>query len=128
MPDADADIVNTEIEMREYREILMKRRAELKARERDLRDLREIPGPDGYGYDSGDRAVHEDDKNRIARQIESQRAELRAVDAALTRIDEGTYGECLACGENISERRLRAISSAWLCAGCAEIQEQLQRV
>jgi DnaK suppressor protein len=40
---------------------------------------------------------------------------LGEIDAALGRIDDGTYGRCLMCGEQISEARLRAIPWARLC-------------
>ena len=46
-------------------------------------------------------------------------AELRAVRAALRRLDEGTYGECVNCGEEISPRRLEIIPHAARCARCA---------
>ena len=46
-------------------------------------------------------------------------AELRAVRAALKRIEDGTYGECANCGEEIAEKRLEIIPHAARCAKCA---------
>jgi RNA polymerase-binding transcription factor DksA len=46
-------------------------------------------------------------------------SELRAVRAALKRIREGTYGECVNCGDEIAERRLEIIPHAARCARCA---------
>lgn len=46
-------------------------------------------------------------------------AELRAVRAALRRIGEGTYGECVNCGKDIPEKRLEIIPHAARCAKCA---------
>jgi RNA polymerase-binding protein DksA len=43
---------------------------------------------------------------------------LRAIDAALQRIDEGTYGTCSTCGQPISEERLEAIPYATQCIDC----------
>ncbi|MFO7571210.1 MAG: TraR/DksA C4-type zinc finger protein [Gaiellaceae bacterium] len=40
---------------------------------------------------------------------------LAEIDAALTRIDEGTYGLCAACGRLIGEERLEAVPYATLC-------------
>jgi RNA polymerase-binding protein DksA len=40
---------------------------------------------------------------------------LAEVDAALVRIDEGTYGSCAACGKPIGEERLEAVPYATLC-------------
>lgn len=42
------------------------------------------------------------------------------IDAALSRIDEGTYGICTSCSEPISEQRLQAVPYAKLCIDCAE--------
>jgi RNA polymerase-binding protein DksA len=43
---------------------------------------------------------------------------LRAIDVALRRIDEGTYGICETCGQPISEERLEAIPYATQCIDC----------
>ncbi|MBM3679016.1 MAG: hypothetical protein FJW96_14235 [Actinobacteria bacterium] len=40
---------------------------------------------------------------------------VREIDAALARIDDGTYGVCAACGEPIPEERLDAVPYAILC-------------
>lgn len=44
---------------------------------------------------------------------------LKAVDAALSRIEEGTYGTCSSCGKPISNERLEARPWAELCIDCA---------
>jgi RNA polymerase-binding transcription factor DksA len=36
-------------------------------------------------------------------------SEIRGIDAALKRIEDGTYGVCVSCGEDISEDRLKAV-------------------
>ena len=41
--------------------------------------------------------------------------EIRAIDAALVRMDEGTYGECVTCGEPISEERLDILPYTPFC-------------
>jgi RNA polymerase-binding transcription factor DksA len=46
------------------------------------------------------------------------RAALLDVDAALRRIEKGTYGHCPRCGESISLDRLDAVPSAPLCGAC----------
>lgn len=45
--------------------------------------------------------------------------ELRRIDAALDRIEQGTYGTCARCGEPISAERLEAVPTAPLCRTCA---------
>ncbi|WP_421726395.1 TraR/DksA family transcriptional regulator [Bauldia sp.] len=45
--------------------------------------------------------------------------EIARIDAALRRLDDGTYGECLRCGEEIAEKRLEIDPAATLCVACA---------
>jgi len=44
---------------------------------------------------------------------------LREVEAALGRIDDGTYGRCMRCSEEIPESRLEAMPMARYCVTCA---------
>lgn len=50
--------------------------------------------------------------------------EIQRIDAALKRLDEGVYGYCLRCGEEIALGRLRIDPSAALCVDCASAVEQ----
>ncbi len=45
--------------------------------------------------------------------------ELAEVDAALWRIDQGSYGTCVSCGGPLGLQRLRAIPEARFCLGCS---------
>ena len=49
---------------------------------------------------------------------------VREIDAALGRIDEGTYGTCGRCGRQIPEERLAAVPYATLCVDCKRIEER----
>ena len=49
---------------------------------------------------------------------------LFAIDAALGRIDEGTYGKCVNCGAQIPEGRLEAMPWATLCIECKRQEER----
>jgi len=49
---------------------------------------------------------------------------LQKVNHALRKIDEGTYGECESCGEQIEIRRLQARPTANLCIACKEEEEK----
>jgi RNA polymerase-binding transcription factor DksA len=49
---------------------------------------------------------------------EAAERRVREVDAALARIDAGTFGRCTACGEPIAEARLDALPWAALCIDC----------
>jgi DnaK suppressor protein len=50
--------------------------------------------------------------------------ELEQVLAALHRLQEGRYGQCLDCGDAIDERRLTALPAAPYCIACQAIHEQ----
>lgn len=51
--------------------------------------------------------------------IENERGTLEAIHDALARIDTGTFGRCLECGEPISKPRLQALPYARHCIQCA---------
>jgi DnaK suppressor protein len=49
---------------------------------------------------------------------------IKKINEALKRMDEGTFGECDECGEDIELRRLEARPTATLCVSCKEEQER----
>jgi len=49
--------------------------------------------------------------------------ELAEIDAALQRIEAGTYGICITCGDFISRQRMEARPASTECVDCAEIGE-----
>lgn len=52
---------------------------------------------------------------------------LKAIERALERIVRGEYGQCVECGELISEKRLEAVPAAELCIACKDKNEKLER-
>ena len=52
-----------------------------------------------------------------------RRLDLVRTDAALERLEEGEFGECLGCAEAINPNRLEADPTATLCINCAEALE-----
>lgn len=48
-----------------------------------------------------------------------RRVELTKIEAAIKRLDQGEYGYCLDCGDDIAEERLRLDPATPLCIGCA---------
>jgi RNA polymerase-binding transcription factor DksA len=70
-------------------------------------------GNDGTGSYTPDEVMPEAViADRVAR-------ELAEVDAALSRIAQGNYGTCIACGGPLGLQRLRAIPEARFCLGCS---------
>jgi DnaK suppressor protein len=56
-----------------------------------------------------------------------ERLELRRIDAAMARLEDGLYGVCATCGSTIEPRRLGALPWAVRCAGCEEARETVAR-
>jgi len=54
-----------------------------------------------------------------------RRQKLRQIEGALERIEEGEFGYCRECGEDIAAARLDVDPTALLCIVCAEAQEQI---
>jgi DnaK suppressor protein len=58
---------------------------------------------------------------------ERERGLLSKINQALDKIEQGIYGECESCGEQISLKRIEARPVAELCIDCKSEQEQLER-
>jgi DnaK suppressor protein len=78
--------------------------------------------------DLADRASSETDRAIELRARDRQRKLIAKIDAALTRIEEGTYGFCEETGEPISIRRLEARPIATLSIEAQERHERRERV
>ena len=73
--------------------------------------------------DMSDQATREEVMTFRDSRIERDRHQLQAIDAALARIDDGSYGICLECAQPIDGARLRVSPEAELCVACAEDRE-----
>jgi len=54
----------------------------------------------------------------------TERSIMFLIDEALGRLDDGTFGTCGSCGDEIGETRLEAVPWARYCVGCQELYEQ----
>ena len=99
------------------RKNLLKRRAKvarLKTKnETDGQTLRESE------QDSEELATAEEIADVLLRLSEKERREVTEIDAALARIEEGSWGKCEKCEEKIASGRLAAIPETRLCLACA---------
>jgi len=68
--------------------------------------------------------VAEDSVEADVEILHTTRSILDEVNAALARLDEGTFGVCVECGTTISEERLNAIPYTAYCVRCARSAEQ----
>ncbi len=69
--------------------------------------------------DWADRASLTENDEVLEALEDSTRADVGAIRAALERLKEGTYDECMDCGETIPKRRLEALPFATQCVDCA---------
>jgi DnaK suppressor protein len=77
-------------------------------------DTQDMADEDGFG--EGDTLSVE--RDRLLVVANDAQAKVVEIDAALGRVDAGTYGVCEACGKPIPEVRLEAVPEATLCVGC----------
>ncbi len=114
----------------ELKRILEDRRREILAEVQvKMRDVR-AEGASGEGAGVLDAAETseadiQDDIELALIQMKSET--LHKIEEALTRLEEGTYGNCFECGDEISERRLRALPFAVRCKDCEEARETAER-
>jgi DnaK suppressor protein len=59
------------------------------------------------------------ERSQVGALVDQARAHLAEVDAALERVEDGTYGVCASCGEPIAPARLEARPVARTCISCA---------
>lgn len=78
--------------------------------------------------DTLDRSCWEADRNFLLRLRDRERKLLKKIDEALLRIEEGTFGICKECGEEIGENRLKVRQVATLCIPCKEDQENEEKM
>lgn len=70
--------------------------------------------------DSLDRTLRASERELAVQTLEAASAGLCAVRAALQRLDDGTFGICLQCEDEISLKRLSALPAASFCIECQE--------
>ena len=78
--------------------------------------------------DPADRATLESDRNFTLRIRDRERRLIGKIKDALERIENGTYGICESCEEDISDERLKARPVTTLCIECKKRQEDEERI
>jgi DnaK suppressor protein len=117
--------VGVEVERVEFfRRLLNERRIAL-LREAGLNLEQLIDARDPMA-DALDLASTESDREFSLRIQDRDRRLLHKIDLALERVEDGSYGVCVACGEDIDERRLMARPVATHCIDCKTEAEQLE--
>ena len=111
----------TKTELNKFRNILEAKQAELEhlVRNRDGIAIEKSP-------DALDEVQHAAERELAIRNLDRESNLLRNVRAALRRIDEGAFGVCLHCEEDISPKRLAAVPWTAFCIRCQEVADRNQ--
>lgn len=90
--------------------------------------IEELTGNNEVFADPADRATAESDRSFTLRLRDRERRLISKIQAALKRIEDGVYGVCEECGEDISIARLKARPVTRLCINCKARQEEDERL
>ncbi|HET9083065.1 MAG TPA: TraR/DksA C4-type zinc finger protein [Candidatus Limnocylindrales bacterium] len=86
----------------------------------------QAPGQMTYGSQAAAASqVFEQQRDLALRDRAAQQLEL--VDAAIERLDHGTFGVCVRCGEPVAAARLEALPWAAHCIGCQSALDRARR-
>jgi len=117
--------VNKE-KLKKFKRIFEAQRKSILFNDRVVREDFGVNGDDRF--DEIDQAATDIEQSMRMRLRNREMFYIKKVDEALKRIDEGIFGQCEACGEDIEFRRLEARPTATLCVGCKEEQERKETV
>lgn len=112
----------TKEKMKKFKKIFDAQRKAILFNDRIMREDFEVCADDRY--DEIDQATTDMEQSMRMRLRNREILYIKKVDEALLRIEEGVFGECDGCGEDIEMRRLEARPTATLCVGCKEEQER----
>ncbi len=111
---------------------LQKLKEQLEGMKKDIysdveQTLTEMNAQSGNIPDPNDRASVESDRSFELRLRGRERKLMEKIDEAIARIEDGTYGICDDCGEDIAVKRLEARPVAKFCIDCKTKQEQREK-
>ena len=113
-------------EMEHFRKLLEERRQLLLSQAENTKEQ-------GIGFDLAElpdevyMASSEADQSMNLRLRDRERVLLKKIERTIEKLDEGTFGVCEQCGEEISVKRLEARPVTDLCIRCKEEQEKVEK-
>jgi len=118
----------------ELKRMLVERQREIMAEvQGKIRDIRD-DGPEKSRVQTQwtDGSSKGDVQDSVQEDIEFALIQMKAetldkINQALARLEEGTYGHCFECGDEIAQPRLRALPFAVRCKDCEEAREMAQQ-
>lgn len=112
----------TRTELAKFKQILETKQAELA---RVLRNREAIAIE--KSADALDEVQHAAERELAIRNLDRESGLLRQVKGGLARIDDGSYGICVHCEEDINPKRLAAVPWAQYCISCQELADRRNR-
>lgn len=110
--------------MQKMKEKLLQEKEEILKQISGSSDDFEKFGTTRSGNDDVDVYLEESDKKIMNTMLTQGSKQLELIEAALRRIEKGTYGLCLQCGKRIPQERLEAIPASVLCIECKRANEK----
>jgi len=112
----------------ELKQMLEDRRREIQAEvQGKMRDVREDTGKATEVFDAVESAEADIQEDIEFALVQMKSETLNKIVDALARLEHGTYGYCFDCGEEIGEKRLRALPFAVRCKDCEEARENAEQ-
>ena len=112
----------------ELKKMLEERRRELlSAVQGKIRDVRAESGRERDVLDQGESSEVDIQEDIEFALIQMKSETLNKINEALRRLEEGTYGNCFECGDEIAGARLRALPFAVRCKDCEETRENAEQ-
>ncbi|MBL0157881.1 MAG: TraR/DksA family transcriptional regulator [Bryobacterales bacterium] len=109
----------TKTELNKYKQILETKLTELSQAVRDRDGIAIEKSPDAL-----DEVQHAAERELAIRNLDRESHLLRNVRGALRRIEEGAFGVCLHCEEDINPKRLNAVPWTPFCIQCQELADR----
>lgn len=107
-------------EITQIRARLMQQKADLQKRVTSIHEHARDP----LEQDSAEQAAQLGNVAVVSALESEAFTQIAQIDAALQRLEAGTYGTCVTCGEPISEGRLKVRPAATQCLECAELESR----
>ena len=102
------------------------RREAIRSLERLGDETRDVDSDDPK--DVGDICTTTLSKEALFQQRDDRQLKVRMTEAALARIEQGTFGVCVSCGDDINPRRLDALPWTQYCLRCQQEVEQEEKL
>ena len=112
----------TKAELEKFKTILETKQRELSGSLRNRDEIAIEKAPDAL-----DEVQLAGERELAIRNLDRDSSVLRKVSSALLRIEDGSFGVCEECGEEIQVKRLEARPETTLCIRCKEDQERMEK-